>query len=128
MKILLIDDDIFFQKFYLEKLSERGFQIDVAPDGQQGLDKIRELKPDLILLDIIMPIKDGFEVLQALSQDQELKQIPVIVFSTLGQDADVQKAKSLGAKDFVNKGFYDFENLIFKIKQIAKSKTPTTSL
>ncbi|MBI2641827.1 response regulator, partial [Candidatus Roizmanbacteria bacterium] len=115
MKILIIDDDVFFQKFYLEKLSEKGFQVEVASDGDQGLAKMKLSKPDLILLDIIMPKKDGFEFLQAMRQDPLFKQIPVIVFSTLGQPTDVDKAKSLGAVDYVNKGFFDFENLVAKI-------------
>lgn len=123
MKILIIDDDVFFQKFYLEKLSEKGFQVEVASDGDQGLAKMKLSKPDLILLDIIMPKKDGFEFLQAMRQDPLFKQIPVIVFSTLGQPTDVDKAKSLGAVDYVNKGFFDFENLVAKINQFAVKRS-----
>ncbi|OGK12183.1 hypothetical protein A2859_01010, partial [Candidatus Roizmanbacteria bacterium RIFCSPHIGHO2_01_FULL_37_16b] len=103
MRILLIEDDVFFRKFYVEKLKEKGFEIDEAGNGEEGIEMTRKLRPDLIILDIIMPKKDGFEVLNSLQSDNSLKNIPVLVFSTLGQDQDVEKAKKLGAIDYVNK-------------------------
>ncbi len=115
MKILIIEDDKFFQNFYLIKLQEKGFQVDIASDGEEGLDKIKNNKPDLILLDIILPKKDGFEVLSSIANDNNLKNIPVLVFSTLGQESDIEKAKKLGAKDYVNKSFFDFDILFNKI-------------
>src|SRR3989338_11008797 len=120
MRILIIEDDTFFQNFYQTKLEEKGFQIDIASNGNEGLNKIYSLKPDLIILDLIMPEKDGFEVLQILSQNTDLKKIPVLVFSTLGQESDVQKAKQLGASDYVNKSFLDLDKLISKIYSVAK--------
>src|SRR5438874_1051422 len=101
MNILLVEDDTFFQHFYVLKLSESGYTVDVAQNGDEGLAKARAVHPSLILLDLIMPIKDGFEFLTARAQDPILLQIPVIVFSTLGQDADIQKATSLGATGYV---------------------------
>lgn len=109
MHIVLIDDDIFFQKFYTTHLQELGYQVDAATNGDEGLEKIRQLKPDLILLDLIMPVKDGFEVLKVLSQDEKLKKIPVLVFSTLGQEKDVEEARKYGAIGYINKGLADFE-------------------
>lgn len=120
MRILLVEDDTFFREFYAAKLKEEGMEIEVASDGDEGLDKAGKVKPDLILLDIIMPKKDGFEVLQALSQNAALKKIPVIVFSTLGQESDVEKAKKLGAIDYINKSFFDFEGLKTKINAVLK--------
>lgn len=120
MKILLVEDDTFFREFYAAKLKEEGMEVEVASDGEEGLDKVSKVKPDLILLDIIMPKKDGFEVLAALSQNATLKKIPVIVFSTLGQESDVEKAKKLGASDYINKSFFDFENLKTKIKALSQ--------
>ena len=76
------------------------------------------MKPDLMLLDLIMPNKDGFEVLSEISKNESLKQIPIIIFSTLGQESDVEKAKKLGARDYVNKTFFNFDNLLEKVKQI----------
>jgi CheY-like chemotaxis protein len=115
MKILIVEDDTFFQKFYSQKLSEAGYQVEVAGDGNQGLIKMASSRPDLILLDIIMPVKDGFDVLQAKSQDPQLKSIPAIIFSTLGDENDVKKALQLGAVDYINKSFHDVENLKRKI-------------
>ena len=118
MRILLIEDDQFFQKFYAFKLQEQQFTIDVASDGVQGLAKMIQNKPDLVLLDIIMPNKDGFEVLKEKSANPAIKDIPVLVFSTLGQEQDILKAKSLGATDYVNKSFFDFEKLLVKIQSM----------
>ncbi len=98
------------------KLSEAGFNIEVADDGEEGLIKARTIHPALILLDLIMPKKDGFEFLVERTQDPNLSQIPVIVFSTLGQEKDMQKAKELGAVDYVNKTFFDFPKLLTKIQ------------
>lgn len=120
MKILTIDDDRFFQKFYQTKLTEHGFEVVVAKDGEEGIALARQLHPDLILLDIIMPKKDGFEVLAELSKDETLKKIPVIVFSTLGQEQEVERAKKLGARDYINKGFYDLPALLQKISSYVK--------
>lgn len=118
MKILLVEDDPFFQKFYATKIKEAGYEVEIAGDGVEALEKLQSLRPTLILLDMIMPRKDGFEVLQSLSQDSSLKDIPVLVFSTLGEEKDVERAKSLGAKDYVNKSFFDFDNLHEKIKSL----------
>ena len=115
MKLLLIEDDIFFQKFYSAKLVEAGYDVETAIDGDDGLAKMTSAQPNLILLDMIMPKKDGFEVLQAMSQNVDLKKIPVIVFSTLGDDNDVKRAMELGAVDYINKSFHDIENFKAKI-------------
>lgn len=120
MRLLLIEDDVFFRKFYVEKLKEKGFEIDEAGDGEEGLEKIRTTKPDLIVLDIILPKKDGFEVLKALQADTTLSKIPVLVFSTLGQGSDVEKAKKMGASDYVNKSMFDFNQLLEKINTLTK--------
>lgn len=121
MKILIAEDDTFFQKFYSAKLQEKGFEIVVAVDGEEAIQKVTEVKPDLVLLDIIMPKKDGFEVLAALKSSDATKSIPVIVFSSLGQEQDVKKALQLGALDYVNKGFYNIDLLFEKIAKFIKS-------
>lgn len=122
MNILLAEDDNFFQNFYAKKLSEQGITVTVAKDGEEALTALQTIKPDLILLDLIMPKKDGFDVLTELAKSEQLKTIPVLVFSTLGQEEDIIKAKSLGAIDFVNKTFFDFDSLLLKIKTIARKK------
>jgi len=120
MKIAVIEDDIFFQKFYSTRLGEKGYEIIIASDGDEGLEKIKTERPNAILLDIIMPKKNGFELLEELQKDPELSKIPVLVFSTLGQDEDVKRALSLGARDYINKSFFDFNNLVNKIAEISK--------
>lgn len=118
MKILVIEDDIFFQKFYSEKLRELNFEVDVASDGEEGFGKIINTKPDLVLLDLILPKKDGFEILKELGSIQQKPHI--LIFSTLGQEQDIEKAKALGANDYVNKSFIDFDILLSKINNLVK--------
>jgi DNA-binding response OmpR family regulator len=115
MNILLVEDDLFFQKFYAQKLRQETFGVDVASDGDEALKKLSQTKYDLILLDIIMPKKSGFDVLEYLKTNPPLNTAPIIVFSTLGQEQDIKKALQLGAKDYINKTFFDFSNLLNKI-------------
>lgn len=122
MNILIVEDDVFFQKFYSQKLQEVGFTVNVAVDGNDAIVKVVKTKPDLIILDIIMPNKDGFEVLEEISRDRVLSKIPILVFSTLGQEQDVQKALKLGAVGYVNKTFFDFGNLKAKIEEAIRAK------
>ena len=121
MNILLVEDDLFFQNFYSKKLLEQGFRVEVAGDGNEAMYKMKQNRPDLVLLDLIMPQKDGFEVLAEVSKYENLKTIPIVVFSTLGQTEDIDKAKKLGAVDYVNKTFFDFDNLLAKVLSIAKN-------
>lgn len=120
MRLLLIEDDKFFHNFYARKLTEVGFMVEVASDGKEGLEKMRANKPDLVLLDLIMPTMDGFEVLTEKAKDATLKPIPVLVFSTLGQESDIKRAKELGATDYANKSFFDFDLLRKKIESLIK--------
>ncbi len=113
MKILLIDDDAFFRQLYSDKLRQKGAEVVTVGDGEDGLRKVSEFVPDIVLLDLIMPKKDGFEFLRSLTV-----QVPVLVFSTLGQEKDIEEAMKLGAKGYVNKSFYDFDQLFATILQV----------
>jgi CheY-like chemotaxis protein len=115
MKILIIEDDHFFVNFYSIKLKDLGYQVESAVNGQEGIDKTRQFLPDLILLDLIMPVKDGFQYLDEYKKDPGIASIPVIVFSTLGQETDVKKAMDLGARDYINKSFFDFDSFLKRI-------------
>jgi len=119
MNILVVEDDSFFQKFYVLKLQEQGYVVDLAVDGEDGIQKMAQKKYDCILLDIIMPKKNGFDVLQYAKENAITPKTPIIIFSTLGQDQDVQKALSLGAVDYANKAFFDFDTLLAKIKAVS---------
>jgi CheY-like chemotaxis protein len=115
MNILLVEDDPFFQKFYAGKLAERQFSVTVAGNGEEAWARVSAQPFNLILLDLIMPKVDGFTFLAARQKNPAIARIPVVVFSTLGQDTDIAKAKELGADDYVNKSFLDFETLLAKI-------------
>lgn len=121
MYVLLAEDDNFFQHFYTKKLTENGIAVEVAQDGEEAIQKLLVKKPDIMLLDLIMPKKDGFDVLTEVEKNDSLKGLPILVFSTLGQDTDITKAMSLGATGYVNKTFFDFENLLSKVKSIVNN-------
>ncbi len=126
MKILLAEDDVFFQKFYAQKLREQGFDVDTVSNGEEALTKLQSTEYTLMLLDIIMPKKNGFDVLRYLKEHSEFHHPSIIVFSTLGQEQDIKNALQLGAHDYVNKTFFDFDNLLNKINLvIQQSQKPT---
>ncbi|MHB8482686.1 MAG: response regulator [Nitrospiria bacterium] len=102
-KVLLIEDSDFVRATFLNVLTASGFQVMVAKEGNEGIAAITKEKPDLILLDLMMPIMDGFKVLSFLKSDPKTADIPVIVLSGKGNSEEIQKAISLGAKDFLIK-------------------------
>jgi len=118
-KILLIEDEKIMVNLLEKKLTKEGYDISVAWDGEEGLLKMKEIKPDLILLDIVMPEKGGFEVMEEIAKDKELKKIPIIIISNSGQPVDLGRAKKLGAKDWLIKTEFDPKEVLDKvIKQI----------
>jgi len=118
MKVLLIEDDRFFQKFYSSKLRRQNLEVEIASDGEEGLQKMKNANPDVVLLDLIMPKKDGFSVLKERQKHRNLKKIPVVVFSTLGQEQDIENAKELGVNDYVNKSLFNFDLVMGKIMKV----------
>jgi len=120
-KILIIEDEEIILNLLQKKLSQEGYEISVAKDGQEGLRLMKEVKPDLILLDIVMPKIGGFEVMEEMQKEDELKSIPVIVVSNSGQPVEIDKAQALGAKDWLIKTEFDPKEVIEKVvKQIGK--------
>lgn len=117
-KILIIEDEPTLQKVMTKMLQDEGFEIKNALDGETGLLVASEFNPDLILLDLILPRKNGFEVLDQLKQNEETKAIPVLVLSNLENSQDIQRAVSLGAIGYLVKSNYDIENIIKKIKEV----------
>ncbi len=118
--ILFIEDEPSLQKTVGRFLEKEGFGIESALDGETGLQIAKKTKPALILLDLILPRKDGFEVLKELKGDETTKDIPIIVLTNLEGSADVEKALSLGANAYLVKANYDLEEVIKKIKQTLK--------
>jgi len=115
-KILIIEDDKFLRELIAQKLSKENFGVSEAIDGEEGIKKIKEEKPDLILLDLILPGIDGFEVLSRMKEDPALTSIPVIILSNLGQKEDVERGLKLGAVDYLIKAHFTPGEIIEKVK------------
>jgi DNA-binding response OmpR family regulator len=116
--ILIVEDDKFLRELMNQKLLREGFETEEAVDGEQGIQKIKEVKPDLVLLDLILPGIDGFEVLSKIKEDPALAAIPIIVLSNLGQKDDIERGLQLGAKDYLIKAHFTPGEVIEKIKNI----------
>ncbi|MBN1778997.1 MAG: response regulator [Candidatus Buchananbacteria bacterium] len=116
--ILLVEDDEFLSELYATKLKLEGYNVVLANDGEKGLRLAGEKKPDLILLDIIMPKMDGFEVLKGLKENPATKSIPVILLTNLSQKDEVKKGLELGAVDYLIKAHFMPSEVVKKIKQI----------
>lgn len=119
-KLLIVEDDVILQKALQEFLNGEGFEISVASDGEEGINKAKEIIPDIVLLDIILPKKDGYEVLADLKHDEKTKQIPIILLTNLGSLNDVEKAIELGATTYLVKSDYKLEEVAKKIKETLK--------
>lgn len=119
-KILIVEDDKFLRDLISQKLLKESFDIAQAVDGEDGIKKIKEEHPDLILLDLILPGIDGFEVLTQMKADPSLVSIPVIILSNLGQKEDIEKGLKLGANDFLIKAHFTPGEIIEKIKNVLK--------
>lgn len=117
-KILLVEDDKFLSEMYATKLAESGFNVEAAFDGEDGLTKISSFKPDLVLLDIVLPKKDGFEILKIIRSDASLKDIFVIALTNLGQKEEVEKGLSLGANDYIIKAHFTPTEVVAKVKKL----------
>ncbi len=119
-KILIVEDDKFLRELIVRKLSNEGYEVVEAVDGEQGVQKIKETKPDLVLLDLILPGIDGFEVLAQKKEDPFVASIPVIVLSNLGQKEDVDRGLGLGATDYLIKAHFTPGEIIEKVRNIIK--------
>ena len=118
--ILIIEDDKFLRELIVQKLIKEGFEISEAVDGEEGMKKVKEEKPDLVLLDLILPGIDGFEVLSRMREESALASIPVIILSNLGQREDVEKGLRMGAVDYLIKAHFTPGEIIDKIKAALK--------
>ena|SRR4030043_337465 len=115
-KILFVEDEPTLQKELNEIFQQEGFKILSAFDGEEGLKLAIKERPNLILLDLILPKKDGFEVLKELKADEKMKDIPVIVLTNLEGIGDVEKALSLGAKTYLVKANYELDDVLKMVK------------
>ncbi len=122
-KILIIEDDRFLGDVLVQKLTKEGFDISLARDGAEGFDLIKSFKPDLILLDIILPHLNGYEILERKFKDPSISEIPVIIISNSGQPVEINRALNLGVKDYLVKAQFDPEEVMVKVRtQIKKQE------
>jgi DNA-binding response OmpR family regulator len=120
IKILVIEDDSFLQSLEASKLAKEGFEVLTASTGDEGMTKINEPGLGLVLLDLMLPNFDGFDILKKIREQKETEKIPVIVFSNLSEDSAMQKADSLGATKFMVKSNFTLDELVTEIKNILK--------
>lgn len=118
--VIIVEDEKMLADMYATKFTMEGFEAQKANDGQSGFDLVKQVKPDIVLLDIIMPKIDGFGVLKMIKDDSELKDIPVILLTNLGQDEDIKKGKQLGAADYFVKANHTPAEVVQKVKQVLK--------
>jgi len=118
--IIFVEDEPALQKVLGATLEQSGYEVKSAFDGQSGLALIKQFKPAMVLLDLILPKKDGFEVLQEIKNDPETKDIPVIVLTNLESPHDVEKAIKLGATTYLVKANYELHEVMEKIKELVK--------
>lgn len=116
-KILMIEEDGFLRKIYRNKFSQAGFSFTEATNGEEGLNKIIAEKPDLVLLDLILPKKSGFELLAEMQGNNQVKNTPVIILSNLAQEIDIQRGLSLGAKDYLIKPEVSLSEVVERAKE-----------
>ncbi len=119
-KVLVVEDETFLSQLLKNRLTKEGINVITARDGEEAINILKTEKPDLILLDLILPKKSGFEVLEQIQSDPLLKSAPVVITSNLGQDSDVARGKSLGAVAYFIKAQTSMDDLISNIEQFLK--------
>lgn len=123
-RILLVEDDSFISGMYRTKLSALGYEVELAEEGDVAWERLQaDPIPDLVLLDIVLPKKDGFEILEGLRKEERTKNLPVILLTNLGQKPDIERGIKLGADDYIIKAHYTPTEVMDKIKKVIDSGT-----
>ena len=117
-KVLIVDDDPFILDMYVLKFKESGFQVETAQDGKSGLKKVKDTQPDVVLLDVVMPAMDGFDVLQELKKIMPAPLPKIILLTNLGQKEDVDRGLQLGADDYIIKAHFTPTEVVGKVKKV----------
>ncbi len=117
-KVLVVEDDAILRQALTEFLEADNFSVIVATDGEEAVKFTKNNKPDIILLDIILPKKDGFDVIKEIKEDDNTKDIPIVLLTNLGSLSDIEKALALGATTYLVKGDYQLKEVMEKIKEI----------
>ncbi len=118
-RVLVVEDDMFLRELCMVKLEKSGYQVDAAPDGQTGVDYLTSREYDVVLLDIMLPEKDGFEVLEEYSKSKkEGKQPQIIMLTNLSEKEQVDKALKMGATDYIIKAHYSPTEIVTKVNEL----------
>jgi DNA-binding response OmpR family regulator len=120
-KILLVEDDPFISEMYSIKFEKTGYQCEVATTGKEALSKTESFLPDAVLLDILIPEMDGFEVLTAIKQNPAVSDIPVIMLTNLGQKEDIERGEKLGAAAYIIKAHFTPQEVVEKVNSVLNS-------
>jgi len=116
--ILLIEDDPFLIDVYSAKLKEVGFGVDIATNGEEGVKKIKQKKPDLLLLDIVLPGANGWEIIEKIRKDEAIKDLKIVILSNLTEKDEVEKGLGLGADKYLIKAHFTPSQIVEEIKKI----------
>ena len=116
--LVIIEDDKFLRDLIVRKLTTEGFLVREAENGEEGLAMLRKELPQLLLLDILLPGMSGYEVLEAIKKDEHLQGVPVVILSNLGQKEEIERARDLGAKDFLIKAKFTPGEIVTRIKEL----------
>ena len=120
--VLIVEDDVFLMSLLKNRMESEGFSVLAAKDGEEAIKVLKEIKPDLILLDIILPGKSGFEVLEEMKSDPQIQNSPVMIISNLGQDMDIDRGKDLGALEYFVKARSSMDDVVEKVGSFLKQR------
>ena len=125
-KVLLVEDDPFLSSLLKNRLQKEGLEVNLAKDGEEALNSLKSAKPDLILLDLILPKKSGFEVMEEIRNDPQMQsqEVPIIIISNLGQPEDISRGEELGAIEYFVKAKTSIDELVEKIKSFLEKSQP----
>lgn len=122
-RITIIEDDPILSRMYEQAFSFERHDVDVAHDGKEGLQKVKEKNPTIILLDVMMPVMNGFEALEKLKSDPKTKNIPVVMLTNLSEQRDAEVALARGAVKYIIKGDYNPKQVVEMVKEILHAYT-----
>ena len=123
--VLVVEDEDFLVRALKDNLISEGHSVSVATDGEQVFEELKKKTPSLILLDLLLPKKNGFDVLKEIRQSPEWQHIPVVILSNLGEDSEIKRALELGANDYFVKSQHPIQEVIEKVREYLEGKGST---
>lgn len=123
--VLVVEDEDFLVRALKDNLVSEGYSVAVATDGEMVFDELKKKLPSLILLDLLLPKKNGFDVLKEIRQSPEWQLIPVVILSNLGEDSEIKRALELGANDYFVKSQHPIQEVIEKVREYLEGKGST---